>query len=129
MSVFVSGLRNRQTGSHGLNEFSSRSHSMLTLTIDTEQQDPDDENLYITKRGKLTFVDLAGESSFVNYNIINIHFLKEIFSGRMKMRRGAGRGWHRFDPFSRNKNACDNNNTCPHPHPIIRRFLPQKKTY
>nr|XP_022337115.1 uncharacterized protein LOC111133229 isoform X5 [Crassostrea virginica]XP_022337116.1 uncharacterized protein LOC111133229 isoform X5 [Crassostrea virginica]XP_022337117.1 uncharacterized protein LOC111133229 isoform X5 [Crassostrea virginica] len=54
------GMRNRQTGSHGLNEFSSRSHSMLTLTIDTEQQDPDDENLYLTKRGKLTFVDLAG---------------------------------------------------------------------
>ncbi|XP_056020709.1 uncharacterized protein LOC125672587 isoform X4 [Ostrea edulis] len=55
-----SGMRNRQTGSHGLNEFSSRSHSMLTLTIDTEQQDPDDDNLYLTKRGKLTFVDLAG---------------------------------------------------------------------
>ena len=54
-------MRNRQTGSHGLNEFSSRSHSMLTLTIDTEQQDPDDENLYLTKRGKLTFVDLAGK--------------------------------------------------------------------
>ncbi|XP_052073541.1 homeobox protein 2-like isoform X2 [Mytilus californianus] len=55
-----SGMRNRQTGSHGLNEFSSRSHSMLTLTVDTEQVDPDDENLYLTKRGKLTFVDLAG---------------------------------------------------------------------
>ncbi|XP_052713150.1 kinesin-like protein KIF12 isoform X8 [Crassostrea angulata] len=60
MAVLEEGMRNRQTGSHGLNEFSSRSHSMLTLTIDTEQQDPDDENLYLTKRGKLTFVDLAG---------------------------------------------------------------------
>ena len=54
-------MRNRQTGSHGLNEFSSRSHSMLMLTIDSEQQDPEDENLFITKRGKLTFVDLAGK--------------------------------------------------------------------
>lgn len=61
--VLCIGMRNRQTGSHGLNEFSSRSHSMLTLTIDTEQQDPDDENLYLTKRGKLTFVDLAGNMS------------------------------------------------------------------
>ncbi|XP_052073544.1 kinesin-like protein KIF12 isoform X5 [Mytilus californianus] len=60
MAVLEEGMRNRQTGSHGLNEFSSRSHSMLTLTVDTEQVDPDDENLYLTKRGKLTFVDLAG---------------------------------------------------------------------
>ncbi|KAH9525236.1 Kinesin- protein 12 [Bulinus truncatus] len=55
------GLMNRQTGSHGLNEFSSRSHSVLTVTVDSETQpEPDDENLYITKRGKLSFVDLAG---------------------------------------------------------------------
>ena len=56
------GMRNRQTGSHGLNEFSSRSHSVLTVTIDSETQpDADDDNLYVTKRGKLSFVDLAGE--------------------------------------------------------------------
>ncbi|XP_052800078.1 uncharacterized protein DDB_G0283697-like isoform X6 [Mya arenaria] len=62
------GMRNRQTGSHGLNEFSSRSHSMLMLTIDSEMQDPDDENLYITKRGKLTFVDLAGSEKVKDSN-------------------------------------------------------------
>ncbi|KAL3857944.1 hypothetical protein ACJMK2_012569 [Sinanodonta woodiana] len=62
------GMRNRQTGSHGLNEFSSRSHSMLMLTVDSEQQDPDDENLYITKRGKLTFVDLAGSEKVKDSN-------------------------------------------------------------
>jgi len=44
-----------------MNDFSSRSHSMLTINIDCEQQDALDENLYITKHGKLTFVDLAGE--------------------------------------------------------------------
>ncbi|XP_059144272.1 uncharacterized protein LOC131931478 [Physella acuta] len=55
------GLRNRQTGSHGLNEFSSRSHSILTVTVDSETQaEPEDDNLYVTKRGKLSFVDLAG---------------------------------------------------------------------
>ncbi|XP_046570758.1 LOW QUALITY PROTEIN: kinesin-like protein KIF12 [Haliotis rubra] len=60
MAVLEEGLRNRQTGSHGLNEFSSRSHSMLTVTIDSRQADQEDDNLYVTKRGKLSFVDLAG---------------------------------------------------------------------
>ncbi|XP_033747896.1 kinesin-like protein KIF12 isoform X6 [Pecten maximus] len=60
MAVLEEGMKYRQTGSHGLNETSSRSHSMMTLAIDSELQDPEDENLYITKRGKLTFVDLAG---------------------------------------------------------------------
>ncbi|XP_045172444.2 kinesin-II 85 kDa subunit-like isoform X15 [Mercenaria mercenaria] len=67
-AVLEEGMRNRQTGSHGLNEFSSRSHSMLMLTIDSEMQDPDDENLYITKRGKLTFVDLAGSEKVKDSN-------------------------------------------------------------
>ena len=56
-----SGLRNRQMGATSMNDNSSRSHSMLTLKIETDMQDPDDENLYITKHGKLTFVDLAGK--------------------------------------------------------------------
>ena len=57
--LFV-GLRNRQTGTNSVNEHSSRSHSMLTLHIDSEYTDPEDDNLYVTKHGKLTFVDLAG---------------------------------------------------------------------
>ena len=60
ITVFL-GLHNRQTGSNSINDNSSRSHSMLTLDIESEMQDPDDENLYITKHGKLTFVDLAGK--------------------------------------------------------------------
>ena len=35
---------------------------MLTLHIDSEVQDSEDENVFITKHGKLTFVDLAGKS-------------------------------------------------------------------
>ena len=54
------GLRNRATGANSVNEHSSRSHSMLTLHLDSDHQDPEDENLYVTKHGKLTFVDLAG---------------------------------------------------------------------
>ncbi|XP_023930806.1 uncharacterized protein LOC106161497 [Lingula anatina] len=59
MAVLEEGLRNRQVGAHNLNETSSRSHSMLSLMIDSEVPDGD-ENIYITKHGKLTFVDLAG---------------------------------------------------------------------
>ena len=44
-----------------MNDFSSRSLSMLTIDIAREQQDATDENLYITKHGKLTLVELAGE--------------------------------------------------------------------
>ncbi|ELU07804.1 hypothetical protein CAPTEDRAFT_103345, partial [Capitella teleta] len=60
MAVLEEGLKNRAVGSNSFNEHSSRSHSMLTLNIDSEVADPEDENLYITKHGKLTFVDLAG---------------------------------------------------------------------
>ena len=62
MYIFITGMKNRQTGSHDLNSTSSRSHTMLTLTIDTDQQDPEDDTVFITKRGKLTFVDLAGQN-------------------------------------------------------------------
>jgi len=56
----LTGLRNRATGSNSINEQSSRSHSMLTLHIDSEMYDMEDDKLCITKHGKLTFVDLAG---------------------------------------------------------------------
>ena len=56
----VTGLNNRSTSAHNMNDFSSRSHSMLTINIQSEQKDATDDNLYITKHGKLTFVDLAG---------------------------------------------------------------------
>ncbi|XP_064612228.1 kinesin-like protein KIF12 [Liolophura sinensis] len=60
LAVLEEGLRNRQSGSLSQNEFSSRSHSMLTLNLDSDMNYPDDDNLYVTKRGKLSFVDLAG---------------------------------------------------------------------
>ncbi|XP_074641456.1 uncharacterized protein LOC141899193 [Tubulanus polymorphus] len=53
-------LRNRVSAATDANDYSSRSHTMLQLMIDSEIQDPEDENLYVTKHGKLTFVDLAG---------------------------------------------------------------------
>ncbi|KAJ1186324.1 hypothetical protein NDU88_003107 [Pleurodeles waltl] len=43
-----------------LNESSSRSHALLTVCIRSEAQDPLNSSCFITKHGKLCFVDLAG---------------------------------------------------------------------
>lgn len=60
-AVLEEGLSNRQVGSHVMNDHSSRSHSMLTVYIDTESSDPGDVSGYpIVKHGKLSLVDLAG---------------------------------------------------------------------
>ena len=58
MAVLQEGLRNRHTASHNLNEHSSRSHGILTLFIDCDYIDS--ENQVIKRTGKISFVDLAG---------------------------------------------------------------------
>ncbi|XP_032242264.1 kinesin-like protein KIF12 isoform X2 [Nematostella vectensis] len=61
MAVLEEGLRYRQVGSHMMNDHSSRSHTLLTVYIDIELCDPDDESGFsIQRHGKLSFVDLAG---------------------------------------------------------------------
>ncbi|KAJ3072451.1 Kinesin- protein 12 [Podochytrium sp. JEL0797] len=55
MAVLEEGLKNRTTGAHRLNEYSSRSHSIMTVYIDCEG-----EGGVVGKRGKISFVDLAG---------------------------------------------------------------------
>ncbi|GBG30459.1 Kinesin-like protein KIF12 [Hondaea fermentalgiana] len=59
MEVVCEGHRNRRVGSHELNKDSSRSHSILTLNIETESSDPDDGHA-VVKFGKIVFCDLAG---------------------------------------------------------------------
>jgi len=54
------GLRDRAQGPNTVNEHSSRSHSVLTLNIDSEIYDEEDDKLCMTRHGKLAFVDLAG---------------------------------------------------------------------
>lgn len=51
-------MRNRSTGSHLMNEHSSRSHTILTVHITSEQQA--ENGVYLSKQGKINFVDLAG---------------------------------------------------------------------
>ncbi|XP_026681119.1 LOW QUALITY PROTEIN: kinesin-like protein KIF12 [Diaphorina citri] len=58
LAVLEEGMRNRAIGAHNMNEHSSRSHTMLTINITSEQLM--DNGVYITKSGKINFVDLAG---------------------------------------------------------------------
>jgi hypothetical protein len=59
LAVLEEGLRNRRIASHRLNEHSSRSHSIMTIYIESENIDQDDQRV-IRKTGKVSFVDLAG---------------------------------------------------------------------
>lgn len=52
------GMRNRSVGSHQMNDYSSRSHTILTVHITSEQQA--EGGVFISKQGKINFVDLAG---------------------------------------------------------------------
>ncbi|XP_050534148.1 kinesin-like protein KIF12 isoform X2 [Daktulosphaira vitifoliae] len=58
-AVLEEGMKNRTVGSHNMNDCSSRSHTMLTVYITSEQQISED-GVFITKQGKINFIDLAG---------------------------------------------------------------------
>ncbi|XP_017789042.1 PREDICTED: kinesin-like protein KIF12 [Habropoda laboriosa] len=58
LAVLEEGMRNRSVGSHNMNDHSSRSHSILTVNITFEQQM--DNSVFISRQGKINFVDLAG---------------------------------------------------------------------
>lgn len=52
-------MRNRAVGRHNMNEYSSRSHTILTVHITSEQK-ASEQGVFISRHGKLNFVDLAG---------------------------------------------------------------------
>ncbi|XP_046425821.1 kinesin-like protein KIF12 isoform X2 [Neodiprion fabricii] len=58
LAVLEEGMRNRSVGSHNMNDHSSRSHTILTVHITSEQQM--ENGVFISKQGKINFVDLAG---------------------------------------------------------------------
>ena len=62
LAVLEEGLKNRAIGMHNMNEHSSRSHTILTVHIHSEEKASSDDNkgVYITRHGKINFVDLAG---------------------------------------------------------------------
>jgi len=62
LAVLEEGLKNRAVGTHNMNEHSSRSHTILTVHIHSEEKASSDDNkgVFITRHGKINFVDLAG---------------------------------------------------------------------
>ncbi|KAG5673283.1 hypothetical protein PVAND_003343 [Polypedilum vanderplanki] len=60
LAVLEEGMRNRSVGSHLMNDHSSRSHTILTVHITSEQQAENEKSVFISKQGKINFVDLAG---------------------------------------------------------------------
>ncbi|XP_044735415.1 kinesin-like protein KIF12 [Chrysoperla carnea] len=58
LAVLEEGMRNRKVGSHSMNEHSSRSHTILTVHINSEQAA--ENGVFISRQGKINFVDLAG---------------------------------------------------------------------
>ncbi|XP_068892440.1 kinesin-like protein KIF12 isoform X2 [Tenebrio molitor] len=58
IAVLEEGLRNRAVGKHNMNEFSSRSHTILTVYITSEE--PAEGGVFLSRSGKINFVDLAG---------------------------------------------------------------------
>ncbi|KAK5669781.1 Kinesin-related protein 12 [Batrachochytrium dendrobatidis] len=59
LAVLEEGLRNRTVASHDMNEHSSRSHSVLTIYLETQNKD-DSMGRTVKCHGKISFVDLAG---------------------------------------------------------------------
>jgi len=59
IAVLHEGMKNRHSGSHALNQDSSRSHSLLTVYLISETRNAQDGHIF-KKYGKITFVDLAG---------------------------------------------------------------------
>ncbi len=57
MLMLWEGMRQRAVGAHNLNKDSSRSHSMLTFYLESEEMIDDEP---CVKFGKIAFVDLAG---------------------------------------------------------------------
>lgn len=58
MEVFNEGQLNRHVGSTDMNEQSSRSHSIFTITVESSEVGADGKSHI--KVGKLNIVDLAG---------------------------------------------------------------------
>ncbi|VEN42027.1 unnamed protein product [Callosobruchus maculatus] len=58
MAVLEEGIRNRSVGRHNMNDYSSRSHTILSVHITSEE--PSENGVFISRFGKINFVDLAG---------------------------------------------------------------------
>lgn len=64
LAVLEEGMKNRSVGSHMMNDHSSRSHTILTVHITSEQQAESEKSVFISKQGKINFVGKFHELDF-----------------------------------------------------------------
>lgn len=77
-AVLEEGMKNRSVGSHMMNDHSSRSHTILTVHITSEQQAENENSVFISKQGKINFV---GEFFFLCFIFMTLNYqLEVIFS-------------------------------------------------
>eukprot|EP00834_Sanchytrium_tribonematis_P000106 NODE_3_length_80033_cov_0.932970.p22 type:complete len:340 gc:universal NODE_3_length_80033_cov_0.932970:67184-68203(+) len=72
LAVMEEGLRNRRIAAHALNDNSSRSHSIMNIYIETEEESSD--GMVVSKLGKVSFVDLAGSERVKDTKTKGINF-------------------------------------------------------
>lgn len=72
-AVLEEGMKNRSVGSHMMNDHSSRSHTILTVHITSEQQAENENSVFISKQGKINFV---GECGVVVFSDIDLSAVK-----------------------------------------------------
>lgn len=71
LAVLEEGMKNRSVGSHMMNEHSSRSHTILTVHITSEQQAESEKSVFISKQGKINFVGkLTVEREIVIHDVM-----------------------------------------------------------
>lgn len=68
LAVLEEGMKNRSVGSHMMNDHSSRSHTILTVHITSEQQAENEKSVFISKQGKINFV---GEFKLTEFFFVN----------------------------------------------------------
>ncbi|CAN0590915.1 unnamed protein product, partial [Ectocarpus sp. 12 AP-2014] len=99
MAVVDEGNGNRRVSSHLLNKDSSRSHSLLTVYLDSERKDPEDGHL-VKQFGKLSssqrcsvsFVDLAGSERLKKSKATNEKETGAINKSLMTLGKSGGGG-------------------------------------
>ena len=69
------GANNRATAATGMNEGSSRSHSVFTITVNQR-----DLKVNTTTSGKLVLVDLAGSEMVSNLYIYCTHTIHTLYT-------------------------------------------------
>ena len=114
LDLYKYGARNRILASHNLNDFSSRSHSIFSLTIESQDiREP--VNVTVSK---LQLVDLAGsekqsltgttgqqakESIDINKSL---HVLRKVITALTESQAGGQKGGRNVVPYRESKLTC-----------------------